>query len=127
LGTRCKEGAVLNSLPLFKHEKSRGDEQNKANDIIPSQFLLEINDRKDAEHNERDNFLYRLELGAGKLVGSDPVRRHLKAIFKKCDKPADKNDLPQGYFPEFQMSVPGERHEDIRDRQQSDSFHTPPR
>jgi hypothetical protein len=44
-------------LPLFKNKKCRCNEQEKTDDIIPSQFFLKIHNGEDAEDNKRNNLL----------------------------------------------------------------------
>src|ERR1700676_837619 len=43
-------------------ERPRGD-QRKADDVVPGDRLVEVDDRKSGEHRERDHFLNGLELG----------------------------------------------------------------
>jgi len=46
-----------------------------------------------------------------------PVGRHLKDVFKKRQQPAYRDRDPERLVLVFQMPVPGERHEHVRDQQ----------
>jgi hypothetical protein len=110
--------------PFFEDEENRRDDEPKTDEVIPLQLFFQIDNGKNAEHDECDDFLNCLELGARELVRANSVGRHLETVFEERYEPADQNDLPQGNFPEFQMPVPGNRHENIRNSQQSDSLHS---
>jgi hypothetical protein len=64
-----------------------------------------------------------LKLKSTELSVSPAVSGNLQAIFKKCNQPAD-----QDYFPEidsfiFEMSIPGNGHEQIAEEKQDDGCH----
>ena len=82
--------------------------------MVPFKRLAEIENGKNGKDRERDDFLYRFELYARKLAGTNAVSRHLQAIFEKREAPADQDHLPKGLFLELQMAIPSECHEDIR-------------
>src|SRR5579862_3350585 len=101
------------SSPLFENHEHRGDHQDKPQDVIPLDRLVQIEDREDGEHGEGDHFLNRFELHRGEFVRPNAVCRDLKAIFEECDAPANEDHFEQRRLPELQVSVPGESHEDI--------------
>jgi hypothetical protein len=111
-------------LPLPKNKKYSQDNQAKADHVIPAKFLFQIQDGKTGKNDKRNDFLNRFQLGGGKLSMPQTIGRNLKAILKKRDQPTDDHHQPQGTELEFQVPVPGERHKDIRNRQQQYRFHT---
>ena len=54
---------------------------------------------------------------------ADAIRRHLETILDKGNPPADEYDRPQWRGLVLEMPIPGDRHENVRDRQQSNSVH----
>ena len=109
--------------PLVENKKDSQHHAGETRRIIPAQLLPQIKYGKYRKDSQRDEFLNRLQLRRGKLIGPDAIRRHLKAILEECDPPADKNDLPQRLAPVFQVSVPRKRHENVGNRQQQDGSH----
>ena len=108
---------------FIKHKENSADDEAERNDIIPSKSLTKVSDRKDGEHEERNDLLNRFQLCSRELVGTDPVGRHLEAIFSERNSPTGDDRDPEWGTPEFQMSVPGEGHEYVGNREQNDSFH----
>src|ERR1700722_7285212 len=96
-------------LELVKCEEGRGDQEASCNGVIPAQVRAEIVSSEDAEYRERDDFLNHLELHGSEAAVADAVGRHLKAILKEGDTPADQDDLPKRLLPIFQVTVPGKR------------------
>ena len=93
--------------------------------MVPVQMLpLEQEGDDDGEDRQRDNLLNDFKLNEGKrpsVAGeSYAVRRYCKAVFEKCDSPGKQDDEDQGpsrrdlHFLQFEMSVPSERHEHVR-------------
>src|SRR5579872_3167773 len=113
----------LTPSPLSENYRNRQDDQREACKIVPPQRLLQIQDRESREDGQSNHFLNRLQLRGGKLVGTDAVRWNLEAVLKKSDQPAYDNDLVERHLAIFQMSIPREGHEDIRDGQQHDRPH----
>ena len=52
--------------------------------------------REDAEHDQRDHFLCRLELRCRKFIVPDPVGRHLETILDESNPPADEITIHKG-------------------------------
>ena len=76
-------------------------------------------ERKD---NERDDLLDNLELpqckGTSKLGTTDAISWHLKAVLEECYAPADEDDGDNAVTLQLRlkgyMSIPRERHKDVR-------------
>ena len=87
-------------------------------------FSLEAQGDYDREDGQRDYLLDDLELhqveGTSVDCRADAVTRDLKAVFEEGNAPGeeyDQNERPSVgdvHFLEFQMSVPGEGHTDVR-------------
>ena len=60
---------------------------------FPADGLLQVEHRENRKHQQSDHLLNGLELGRAELVGADPIGRHLKAILKESDHPADYDHL----------------------------------
>src|SRR5690606_20993548 len=87
--------------------------------VIELDRLLEIQDGERDEHAERDDLLQDLELPDRKDLVADSIGGHLQQILEERYAPAhDGGDEPRPAAELFQMRVPGERHEDIAERQQ---------
>src|SRR5690606_11424811 len=87
--------------------------------VIELDRLLEIQDGERDEHAERDDLLQDLELPDRKDLVADSIAGHLQQILEERYAPAhDGGDEPRPAAELFQMRVPGERHEDIAERQQ---------
>jgi len=57
------------------------------------------------------------------LRGADAIPRDLENVFKERDAPARQDHDPKRLVPEFQVPIPSQIHEHIRDGQQKDSLH----
>ena len=88
--------------------------------MIPSNALAEVSHDEPAEHRQRDDFLDDLQLRGGIDAVAPAIGRHHQTIFQECDRPAHENGQPEWFAFELQVSVPRERHEDIRSHQQQD-------
>ena len=89
-------------------------------EVIESEGLPHVKDCKRDEHHQRDHFLQDLELAQRKRGISDPVGRNLKQILEQRYSPAHEGrDIPWAVGEIPQVRVPGERHEDIREQQQT--------
>jgi len=62
--------------------------------VVPMQLVAEVEDAEYAEDGERNHFLNDLELVGRELPGAETIGRHLQAVLKEGDRPADKDDLP---------------------------------
>ncbi len=88
--------------------------------VIDVELFAENQYRKDREDGERNDFLHRFELGRA-IVGRAPaVGRNDEAVFEKRDPPAHKNRQPKCRRWIFEVAIPGERHEHVRNQQQGD-------
>src|ERR1700677_2798569 len=68
-----------------------GEDTREGREMVPADFFAEIQEGKDGENGERDDFLNHLELerridGVAPAVGGD-----LKTVFEKRDAPAHEN------------------------------------
>ena len=117
---------------FFEDEIDRADQQKEGGYVVPSKRkVLEENQRKDREYDERDHFLDHFQLHQVErtafAVESDAVGRHLETILEESHRPTDKDDdkqrrLPGTVLPEkTQMTVPGHRHKGIRKDEQPNS------
>jgi hypothetical protein len=100
-------------LPLLKNYEHGGNDQNKAQNVIPLYLLVEIQHRENREHGKRYDFLDGLQLHRAELIGSNAIGGDLKAIFKERDPPTDEDYFEQGRLPVLQVAVPGECHENV--------------
>ena len=116
-------GARKRSSPLFEDEERGGDDEEKTDDRVPAKILLEIENGKNGEDDESDDFLNGFELGCRKFQMADPVGRNLETVFDQGDGPADQDDFPEGRVLELQMAVPGDRHENIGNGQEENRNH----
>ena len=79
-----------------------------------------IYDCKGNEHDQGDYLLQDLELPQGEGGIAYTVRRNLKQIFEESYSPAhERRDVPRAMREIPQMGVPGERHKNIREQQQT--------
>ena len=76
------------SSPFLKDHEHAAGHQGKASQIVPFQLFLQIDNREDAEHNQCDHFLYRLQLCRRKLIVPDPIGRNLETILDEGSPPS---------------------------------------
>jgi len=112
---------ALDSSPKGEQDRSHDAPQRKG--VIPTDRLAKIEVGEYDEDRQGDAFLNNLELIPGELAIADSVRGHLKAVLAKRDKPADDDSLHHRDGRMLQMSVPGEGHEGIGDKQQNYGAH----
>jgi uncharacterized protein YqjF (DUF2071 family) len=112
------EGLSIPSLPFVKNEKHSQHHARKPRRVIPSHLLAQIQNRKNRENGQGNELLNCFQLRRRELIGPDPIRGHLKAIFKEGNPPAHSDHLPQRLAPVLQMPVPCKGHEYVGDRQQ---------
>ena len=60
---------------------------------------------------------------AGVLIGTDTIGRYLKTVLEGRNQPADENCFPEWGLSEFQMSVPGKRHENVGNAEKNYGSH----
>ena len=108
-----------------EYEPNGCDEADAGSDMIPAKLHVKRHHAEEDEHAERDNFLNHLELhereGPAIFDKTNSVGRHLQTVFKKRNSPGKQDNKDQrGGIGEktgtlqFQVTIPGKRHEDIR-------------
>jgi hypothetical protein len=112
---------------FIKHEKNTSANEQKSNQVIPSEVFFQDEDREQEEHKQRDHFLYGFQL-EGREALHKPIfiiGRNHETIFKKSDPPADENEFQDRCIGKifFQMAIPRERHEAVGDQEQEDGAH----
>ena len=126
--------------PSFLENEEYGKHQEHEPDRVvqAKRLILEQHDGKDGKNDESDRFLEDFELPqvqrSSVLDVADAIGRDLETILEQGDSPTDQNDgreaesgEPVRFFLEFQMAVPRECHEDVRENQKNDGqggFHT---
>ncbi len=86
--------------------------------MVPFQGFLEHEYRKNTEHHDGDDLLYDLELIARHTFEfAQAVGRYHEGILYKGDEPADDHGFPEGDVFEFEVTIPGDGHEDVRYQQ----------
>lgn len=104
-------------------------EAEEAGRMVPAQRVgLHEEHGEEGEDDERHDLLDHFQLPdrerAAQRGAAEPVGRDLKAVFEECHAPAHQHDGGHaeafGFRPEGDVSVPGERHEDVRYDQQCD-------
>ncbi len=84
------------SLPLLEDENTGRYDHQESRDIIPFQILFQIENGKNTEYGEGDDFLNRLQFSSRKFSVTDSIRRDLEAILGESDHPANEDDPEQG-------------------------------
>jgi hypothetical protein len=101
------------SLRFPEDKKTSRGYESEADDVVPPEFFTQISDGKNGEYDQSDHFLDRLQLRRRKLIRTDAVCGHLKAVFEQGDAPAYEYSGPERRLPESQVAVPRKRHEHI--------------
>jgi hypothetical protein len=104
-------------LPFVKHKHYRQYHTEKPSYIIPLELLLEIKHGEEGEDYERDHLLNDLQLRRRKVIGTNAIRRNLKAVLKESNSPAYGHYFPERNLTVLQMSVPRESHKNVGDSQ----------
>ena len=120
-------------MPLLfqEDEEDRKDQAGEGREMVPLEGLaLEQEHRHDREHRQRNDLLDDFQLHeverAPVVDEADAVRRDLGAILEKGDAPRQEDDpdkrptVRQFHFLEFEMAVPGQRHETVAENEQQD-------
>ena len=105
------------SFVEVESEVNGRDDEHKRDNVVPARRLPKEQPSDHREHDNRDAFLHDLELHNREARGSDAIGRHLKDVFKKRQQPAYRDRDPERLVLVFQMPVPGERHEYVRNEQ----------
>ena len=82
--------------------------------MIPFDTFAEIPPRENHEYAKGDHLLNDFQLKPREFAVADAIRGDLEAVFGERDQPTDDNDCEQGSFTVFQVTVPGNCHEDVR-------------
>ena len=101
------------------------NEQKTSHKMIPSEGHVEGDGRESDEDNKSDDLLNDFELHqaerASVALKAYAVSRNLQAVLKESDAPGEEDDEDKGCgigketgLLQFEMTVPSERHEDIR-------------
>jgi len=109
--------------PFLEDEEGRGHDEDEAYSMVPLDVLIQIENREDREHDQGDDFLNYLKLRSIELMASIAVGGNLKAVFEECDPPTYQHHLPESHVLMAQMTIPGERHENIGNQEQENCEH----
>ena len=88
-------------LPLMEDEKYREADARETRGVIPAEFLAEVGNGKDGEDGKGDHLLDDLELDGVEFIGTNAIRRHLKAVFEESDAPTGENNFPERFAAVF--------------------------
>jgi hypothetical protein len=110
-------GAHDHRLNVKKAARTRASERGQ---VVPADRLSQIENGEDGEHQDRDDLLHHLQLGAGIDRVTDAIGGDHETVLEKGDAPAHRYDDPQCHTGKAQMAVLGERHEHVRAEQQQD-------
>ena len=82
--------------------------------MIPFDAFTEIPPREDDEHAKGYRFLDDFQLKRRESAIANPVRWDLKTVFGERDQPAHNDCGEKWRLAVFQVTVPGDGHEDVR-------------
>lgn len=121
------EGTMYDVRFLFKtkDEIDGTDKEEASHGMVPSQRRMERDSGEDDEDHEGNHLLNHFELhqseGATVTFKAYPVGRNLEAVLEESDAPGQQDHKNERCRVadhlqrlQFEMSVPGERHEYIR-------------
>ena len=118
------------SLPVWRllqfspeRERYGTDKKQERDSVIPFDTFTEVHPREDDEHAKGDHFLDDFQLKRSEFAIADAVRGDLKAVFGERDEPAYDDCCENRRLAIFQMTVPGDGHEDVRTNQKKNGFH----
>ena len=97
--------------PFFENDEHGSDHHGTAGNIIPFQFFLQVDHRKDAKHDQGNHFLDGFQLRGVELVVSEAICRNLEAILHRSNEPTHQNRNPQRRIFVLEMPIPGDGHE----------------
>ena len=81
--------------------------------MIPFDAFAEIPPGENDEHSQGDHFLNNFQLKCREFAIADAVRGDLKAVFGERDEPAHDDRGEEWGLAVFQVTVPGDGHEDV--------------
>lgn len=116
---------------FHEYEIDCHDETHAGGEVVPFECLaLEEDHCEEGEDDEGDDFLddFQLDEGEGTAVAleAEAVAGDLQGVFEECHAPGDEDDAYQRpvvdefHFLEFEVTVPGEGHEDVGADEQQD-------
>src|SRR5687768_17613488 len=88
--------------------------------MVPTDALAEIKNSEAAEDGEGDDFLDDFEFDGGEVGVAPAVGRDHEQVLEEGDAPACEDHEPEWRGLELEVSVPGERHEDVRRAEEED-------
>ncbi len=81
-----------NDLPFLKDEEYGQNNQGKTHQVVPAQFLLQVQHGKAAEDHQGNYFLDCFQLVGIEDTMTDAVGGNLEAILEKSDAPTDQDN-----------------------------------
>jgi hypothetical protein len=102
--------------PFLEDHKDGANDHCETNQIVPPEILFQVHNREDRENSERDRLLDGFQLRRSEFIGADAVCWDLKTILRESNLPTNDDDFEEWHLPVFQVPVPGNSHEDIRNR-----------
>ena len=97
----------------MEHEEGSADQAAEGYGVVPMEPFSEVVDGEDSEDAEGDDFLDDFKLGGREGAGTNAVGWDLQAVLEEGDAPADEDDFPECDLFVLEVSVPGNRHEDV--------------
>src|SRR5262249_8484398 len=97
--------------PFVENEKRASGDERKTESVIPAERLFQIQNREAGEYEQRNDFLDGLELRCRIDCAAPAVRGDCQPVFEKSDAPARQHHQGEPTSLEFQVSIPGKRHE----------------
>jgi hypothetical protein len=104
---------------IAKNEEDRAQQTKPGPEIVPGDLLPHVKNGERDEHREGNDFLSDFELRKAEDRVPDPIGRDLQEVFKEGDPPAYQRCCdPRLFVHVFEMTIPGEGHEDVGEREQ---------
>jgi len=107
-----------------KDKEGRSDEAESGCSVVPSQLRAEVERCEDTEDYEGNDFLDDFKLDRGKAAITESICGHLEAVLEKGNGPTYEDDFPKRLRFKFQMTVPGNGHEDVGEDEKNHCPHT---
>ena len=107
----------------FEGEEHRAHDECVGHADVPFNRRMKKDEGDKRENDQRDAFLQHLKLRHTPFVRADAIGGYLENVFEECQAPASQDDDPERLISEFQMPVPSQIHEHVRDCEQNNRFH----
>src|SRR6266852_168453 len=91
--------------------------------MIPFDPFAKVRPRENDEYAKRDDLLDDFQLIRCEFTIADAIRRNLKTVFGERDYPTHNDYSEERNLTIFQVTVPGNRHKDVRANQKENGFH----